>query len=81
MKSNLAQVEQISGRESFLQRAGKDIWKNMGVYAMFLPVLLFYIIFFYKPMYGAIIAFQNFVPAKGILGSEWVGFKHFIDFF
>jgi putative aldouronate transport system permease protein len=32
-------------------------------------------------MYGAIIAFKNFVPARGILGSPWVGLKHFIDFF
>ena len=31
-------------------------------------------------MYGAIIAFENYSPGKGILGSKWVGFKHFIDF-
>jgi putative aldouronate transport system permease protein len=32
-------------------------------------------------MYGAIIAFKDFSPSKGILGSPWVGFKHFINFF
>lgn len=48
---------------------------------MFLPALAFYIIFSYIPMYGAIIAFQNFAPGRGITGSDWVGFRHFIDFF
>jgi len=58
-----------------------EIKKNWLVYLMFLPVLLFYICFILKPMYGALIAFQNYIPAKGMLGSQWVGFKHFIDFF
>lgn len=81
MKSNITQVTQWNAKAGFFKRAGRDIRKNKGVYIMFLPVLLFYIIFMYKPMYGALIAFQNYVPAKGMLGSDWVGFKHFIDFF
>jgi putative aldouronate transport system permease protein len=51
---------------------------------MVIPVLLFYILFAYKPMAGGIIAFKNFSPAKGVFGSSWAdqyGFKHFIDFF
>lgn len=48
---------------------------------MMLPVLVYYIAFHYAPMYGAMIAFKQFVPAKGIWGSEWVGFKHFESFF
>jgi putative aldouronate transport system permease protein len=32
-------------------------------------------------MYGTIIAFKQYIPSKGILGSEWIGFKHFEDFF
>lgn len=48
---------------------------------MLLPVLAFYIIFCYGPMYGALIAFKDFSPMSGILGSPWVGFKHFADFF
>jgi putative aldouronate transport system permease protein len=59
----------------------KDFIRNRYVYLMLVPVLLFYILFHYVPMYGLIISFKRFVPAKGILGSEWVGFKYFTDFF
>jgi putative aldouronate transport system permease protein len=48
---------------------------------MLLPVVIYYIVFLYFPMYGLQIAFKNFTPAKGIWGSEWVGFKHFISFY
>ncbi len=63
-------------------RRFKKDWKRFKwVYVMLLPVLAYYIIFHYLPMTGIIIAFQNFKPAKGILGSDWVGLKHFSDFF
>ncbi|GAK40179.1 polysaccharide ABC transporter permease protein [Paenibacillus sp. TCA20] len=48
---------------------------------MMLPVVAYYLIFHYTPMYGAVIAFKDYTPIKGILGSDWVGLKHFIDFF
>lgn len=50
-------------------------------YMMFVPVLVYYLLFSYGPMYGAIIAFKDYYPAKGIFASDWVGFKHFISFF
>lgn len=59
----------------------RDWIRNKWLYIMILPVIIYYIAFQYAPMYGAIIAFKQFVPAKGILGSDWVGFKHFKDFF
>lgn len=62
-------------------RIGKEWRENYELYIMFLPALVYYLIFSYKPMYGALMAFQNYAPAKGIWGSEWVGFKHFMDFF
>lgn len=68
-------------RKQFKERAGKDWRRNKTLYLMFIPVLLFYLIFCYKPMYGALIAFQDFRPAKGIWGSDWVGLKHFARFF
>lgn len=49
--------------------------------AMFLPILAYYIIFHYLPMSGAIIAFKNFKPGKGIYNGDWVGLKWFIQFF
>jgi putative aldouronate transport system permease protein len=48
---------------------------------MFLPVLVWYIIFCYAPMYGVQIAFRTFNPAIGVMKSPWVGFRHFIRFF
>lgn len=51
--------------------------RNMWLYVMVLPGLLYFLIFKYAPMFGLIIAFQDFKPFKGIKGSEWVGFEHF----
>ena len=51
------------------------------VYLMSLPVLAFFIIFRYIPMYGIVIAFKQFAPRMGIMGSRWVGFQHFESFF
>ena len=47
---------------------------------MFLPVLAYFIIFHYWPMYGIIIAFKDFKPMKGIFGSSWVGLAQFREF-
>ncbi len=60
-----------------------NIKKHPWLYVMAVPVLAFYIIFHYMPMYGALIAFKNYVPAKGILGSPWApmyGLQHFYSF-
>lgn len=58
-----------------------DIRRNKLLYVMLIPVVLFYIIFHYTPMYGAIIAFKDFSPRLGIWGSEWAGLEHFKTFF
>lgn len=65
----------------FGSRLAKDLRRNKYLYLMAIPVIAYYIIFHYKPMYGAVIAFKEFSPIKGILGSPWVGLKHFYDFF
>lgn len=51
------------------------------IYWMTLPVILYFLVFNYVPMFGILMAFQNYKPALGILKSEWVGFQHFINFF
>jgi putative aldouronate transport system permease protein len=65
---------------SFKAKVISDFKKNKTLYLMILPVLAFYIVFLYSPMYGAIIAFKDYIPMKGILKSEWVGLKNFLDF-
>ncbi|MEK3725099.1 MULTISPECIES: ABC transporter permease [Paenibacillus] len=58
-----------------------DYRKHKYLYLMIFPVLLYYILFHYVPMYGAIIAFKDYRIAEGFTGSPWVGFKHFQSFF
>jgi ABC-type polysaccharide transport system permease subunit len=65
---------------SFGSRLHKDLRKNYDAYLLILPALLFYILFCYKPMAGAVIAFKDYIPAKGIWGSPWAGLKHFERF-
>ncbi|WP_258297332.1 MULTISPECIES: ABC transporter permease [Paenibacillus] len=54
--------------------------RNYILYLFLLPSIILTVIFKYVPMYGSIIAFKNFSPRKGIMGSEWVGFEHFQRF-
>lgn len=65
---------------TFLSRLKRDLDINKGYYMMLIPVLIYLIIFAYGPMYGALIAFKDYTPRLGILGSPWVGFKHFKAF-
>lgn len=58
----------------------KDLCRDWILYLMVMPVLLFFFFFEYKPMYGTLIAFQDYRPTVGF-GAEWVGLKHFIRFF
>lgn len=56
------------------------IKRNYVLYLLIAPAVILTIIFKYIPIYGALIAFKDYSPIKGIMGSEWVGFKHFTDF-
>lgn len=67
-------------KEKRLTVIKKDIKRNWVLYLLVLPVIAYYILFHYKPMYGALIAFQDYRPARGF-GEDWVGLKHFIKFF
>ena len=68
-------------KESFGARLLKNMRKNWILYLMITPVLLYYIIFSYVPMYGVLLAFKDYKIKLGILGSPWVGFEHFQRFF
>ncbi|MFD2115763.1 ABC transporter permease [Paenibacillus yanchengensis] len=59
----------------------KRVARHWELYLLLVPVLAFFIIFHYWPMYGVQIAFKNFSPLKGIMGSDWVGLYHFERFF
>ena len=65
----------------FYSTLKRDLKTNKGLYLIVLIPMIYYIIFHYIPMYGIIIAFKQYIPAFGIIGSPWVKFKHFTDFF
>lgn len=64
-----------------LSRIGYVLRKHKALYLLMLPGILYYLIFKYAPMYGIIIAFQDYSIGRGILGSKFVGLKHLIEFF
>ena len=57
------------------------VWRQKYLFLMVLPGFLAVLIFNYFPMYGILIAFKDYSPVRGILGSDWVGLQHFQDFF
>ncbi|MGI6634914.1 MAG: ABC transporter permease [Christensenellales bacterium] len=64
-----------------MNRTLKAMKANYFLYIFLLPATVYILIFMYGPMYGIQIAFKDFVPVKGIWGSNWVGLKHFSNFF
>lgn len=59
----------------------RDFMKNKSLYFLAAPLILYFLIFNYGPMFGLVMAFQNFKPTRGIFESEFVGFSNFISFF
>lgn len=81
-RKNRTMAAQLPEKRAFsLGAIRRDFIKNRVLYAMAIPMLVFYLLFFYQPMYGASIAFKDYVPKLGIEGSNWVGLKHFRTFF
>jgi putative aldouronate transport system permease protein len=58
-----------------------SILHNPLLYFMMLPGIVWALLFCYVPLYGALMAFKDYSPRLGILGSPWVGLKHFRDLF
>ncbi|WP_449456514.1 ABC transporter permease [Streptococcus suis] len=69
-------------KTSKLQQAGlvDRIKQQKLLLLMLLPGLVLTFIFRYIPMYGVLIAFKDYNPLKGVLGSEWIGFEEFTKF-
>ena len=64
-----------------VRKVRKDWLRNRSLYLLMLPVIIFYVLFHYKPMYGALIAFKDYNPALGFADSPWVGLDNFVRFF
>jgi putative aldouronate transport system permease protein len=61
--------------------AKRSFKKHWQFYLLVIPPILYFLLFKYIPMAGAVIAFKDYSIIKGIWGSEWVGLKHFGTFF
>lgn len=59
----------------------KRYYANRYLFYMLLPVVIYFAVFHYAPLYGIIIAFQDFRVLKGIAGSKFVGLEHFHELF
>lgn len=55
--------------------------KHKYLIIMLIPILIYYAVFHYAPMYGVILAFKEFQPLKGITGSKWIGIENFKTLF
>lgn len=81
-----AATPELAARPRFLgagygRMLRSDFVRNRTVYLMAVPVVAFFLVFYYAPMFGLVISFKRFTPALGILGSPWVGLKYFQSFF
>lgn len=65
------------GDVSFIE----GVRRSKSLYLLMLPSIVIFLLFTYYPMYGVVIAFKDFTPAQGIMGSPWVGLKYFRQFF
>lgn len=73
MKANVEKAEAITPR----RRLGKEMWQSRYLYLLLLPSVFLIGLFCYGPLYGLLLAFKEYKPRLGILGSPWVGFDVF----
>lgn len=77
-KENTAEGTKIKNTK--MKTFFRDVKQGWQLYVIFLLPFLYLMIFKYYPMYGAIIAFKDFDPIEGIIGSRWVGLEHVMAF-
>lgn len=68
-------------KKGIMYAIGREWSKNKYLYILSLPIIIYFIMFKYVPMFGLTIAFKDYNIVKGIFASEWVGLKYFKEFF
>ena len=75
----------LASNKALRKRWRQTIWRHLCrdkyLILLILPVIIFYIVFCYYPMYGVVIAFKDYRPGLGIMASKWVGLENFTQFF
>ena len=85
MIPEVPEISTISGmpekkRSSFMKTL-RQYKLHSGLFIMFIPVIIYYILFHYAPMYGVILAFKKYNFTDGIFGSPWIGLDNFREMF
>ncbi|WP_342746637.1 ABC transporter permease, partial [Paenibacillus rigui] len=75
-----ARVEAIA-QQGYWPRLGRRILQHKTMYMLALPGILYFALFKFVPLWGLLLAFQDYNPYSGFWGSEWVGLKHFAELF
>lgn len=70
------EVSQVNKENRFVTY-GKAIAKDWQLYVLIIPILVFFILWRYKPMYGVLIAFKQYKVIEGVSGSDFIGFYYF----
>ncbi|OCA85996.1 protein lplB [Bacillus sp. FJAT-27225] len=77
-QKQLSRKKPPTGKGNKIKKLIANQWQ---IQSMVWPGIILVFIFAYIPMYGVLMAFQDYNIFKGMLNSEWVGFKHFVMFF
>ncbi|WP_284645914.1 ABC transporter permease [Paenibacillus silviterrae] len=81
VRTDGSRLRSVPPRPKYLRKLIRDVRREPYLYLLALPGILFFVIFKYVPMWGVVIAFQNYSPLAGVTGSPWVGLEHFRTFF
>jgi len=80
-EGDLLMKTKSSEHKSLTNRMKTGFLRDKELLIMLIPVVVYFFVFHYLPMYGATIAFREYSPARGFANSPWVGFRHFTRFF
>ncbi len=85
MKGKTLRAPESSPAAITLQKKKTPFWeyfkRNWALYCFLIPAVVIVFLFHYLPLFGLQIAFRDYTPAGGFMGSTWVGLKHFERFF
>lgn len=80
MQNQLVEIQNEVKRNKAIPKILHEIWNSKVLYIFILPAFIFTLVFNYRPMYGVIMAFQNYDIVKGLGGSKFIGLENFKDF-
>jgi len=80
MTVKLPSLRMPTGEKTDIKKFMRSMWRQRWLYFLMTPTIIYFLIFKYIPLWNAQIAFKDFKPLLGVMGSPWVGFKHFESF-